>query len=329
MTYVLTRTPFRLSFFGGGSDYPAWYLEHGGAVMSTAIDRYCYLTVRDYPNLYNLAYRVVWRHIENVGSSAEILHPAVRGAVRKLRRDDEGPLEIHHQSDLPARSGIGSSSSFSVGLLLALRALRGDRPDAHALALEAIDLERIELGETVGSQDQMAAAHGGVNVFRFNTDGSIVRESLDLSASVEAALRDHLVMVFTGRRQPASLLADKIVRELPEKARAIARMTEMVNEATPLMREGRLDAVGELLHESWMLKRSLTCAVAGPRIDDIYARARRAGAYGGKLMGVGGAGFMMFLVPPERHAELELAVSPHPMISVGPDHEGATVLFRG
>ena len=198
---IVSRTPYRMSFFGGGTDYPQWYLKEGGAVLSTTIDKYCYISCRYLPPFFNIKHRVVWSHIETVNTISEILHPAVREGLRYLEFDDSVGLEIHHQGDLPARSGIGSSSSFSVGLIHALTALQGQTIEKHEIALRAIELEQDRLKEHVGSQDQMAAAHGGLNVIRFDRSGDIQVEPVAAPSSRVQELQSRLVLLYAGDEQ--------------------------------------------------------------------------------------------------------------------------------
>lgn len=326
MSFVVSRTPFRVSFFGGGTDYPAWYLNHGGVVLSAAIRQYCYITCRYLPPYFQTVHRIVWSHIEVVSSFREILHPAVRAALPALGfRDDQG-LEIHHQGDLPARTGIGSSSSFAVGLINALKALKGETISRHELALAAIDLEQNLLGDTVGSQDQVAAAYGGLNLIRFNTDGSIVVEPLGLSAETMATLESRLLLVYTGSNRFSSDMAKKIVENIDAKNDRLRRMYALTFEAANTLREGRFDDFGRMLDETWQLKRSLDPAISTSAIDQIYQTARAAGALGGKLMGAGGAGFMAFYIPEGAGQSVRKALDGMIQVPFQVDHDGAALL---
>lgn len=310
MIYI-TKTPFRISFFGGGTDYPTWYLRHSGAVLCTSIDKYCYITCRTFPPFFPDAYRIVWSHIENVSSIAEILHPAVREGLRMMNFANERGVEIHHQGDLPARSGMGSSSAFANGLLLALSALQGAPLDKVTLYLRSIELEQERLKESVGSQDQVATAVGGMNLVRFRTDGAIEVQPLRAHPLRLAALNRSLMLFFTGTSRLASSIASELIGSLAEKGPVLERMMEMVQEAAELLRgDGDLDEFGRLLHEGWLLKRSISPAISTPAIDEIYATARRHGALGGKLLGAGGAGFMLFYAPPDAQDALRAAL-PH------------------
>lgn len=325
---IISRTPFRVSFFGGGTDYPEWYLKEGGAVLSTAIDKYCYLTCRYLPPFFSVKHRVVWSHIETVNSISEILHPAVREGLRFLGFDDSTGLEIHHQGDLPARSGIGSSSSFVVGLINALTALRGTFLSSHQLALKAIQLEQEVLRENVGSQDQVATAYGGFNICRFATDGSISVEPVDIPKSRIQELESHLALLYTGSSRLASEVAANVTINLHNQANALKCMLRMVNEGVNILREGTiLDDFGELLHQGWMLKKSLAKEVSNSNVDAIYQTARDHGAIGGKLIGAGGAGFMLLFVPPEKQQQVRQALSHNLWVPFRFEPSGSTIVY--
>lgn len=304
---IITRTPYRISFFGGGSDYPAWYQEHGGAVLSTAIDKYCYLTCRYLPPFFEHRYRILYSMIENVQCVDEIKHPAVRGALQTL--GISRGVEIHHDGDLPARSGMGSSSAFAVGILHALHALQGRLCSKEQLAIEAIHLERDTLGEIVGTQDQIAAAFGGFNAIRFFPDGRFTVEPVYLSPVRMEEFKSHLLLFFTGLSRTASDVAATVVGELKRKGPSILRLVEMVDEAMEVLSTGRIADFGHLLDEAWQLKRSLSPRVTTSAVDDAYAAARAAGALGGKLLGAGGGGFLLVFTPPHRRRHVQKALS--------------------
>jgi D-glycero-alpha-D-manno-heptose-7-phosphate kinase len=323
---IITRTPYRISFFGGGTDYPAWYRRHGGRVLSTTIDKYCYVTARYLPPFFNVRHRIVWSHIETVQSIREILHPAVREGLAMLGYTDATGVEIHHQGDLPARTGVGSSSSFAVGLILALRALRGETPDRHALALEAIALEQDRLGDKVGSQDQTAAAYGGFNVIDFRPDGTIAATPVAAGPDRRRALEDRLMLFYTGLSRMGSEVAADVIANIPAREAQLHRMRALVDRAAEILHGGDLDDFGRLLDETWQLKRQLSALVSNDGIDAIYARARTAGALGGKLLGAGTSGFMLFYVPPGRREAVQDALRDLLHVPVRLDTEGATLL---
>ena len=301
---IITRTPLRVSFFGGGTDYPIWYREHGGAVLSTAIDKCCYITCRRLPPFFDYRSRVSYSKVENVISNDSIEHPAVRGCLKFLGVS-EG-VEIHHVADLPARTGLGTSSAFTVGLLLGLYALKERMRDKHALAQDAIHVEQEVLGEAVGAQDQVIAAYGGFNRINFHTDGTIDVKPLLAPSSRIAELQNHFVLFFTGFARWASEIASEQVKQTPKRQTELTTMFQMVDEAEKIVADSRgpIEDFGRLLHEGWQLKKSLTDKITNPIIDEIYDAGRSAGAIGGKLLGAGGGGFMLFFVPPHRREEV-------------------------
>lgn len=327
MTMTISKTPLRMSFFGGGSDYPAWYLKEGGAVLSTTIDKYCFISCRALPPFFNTKHRIVWSHIELVNSVSEILHPAIREGLRALQFDDSLGLEIHHQGDLPARAGMGSSSAFAVGLIKALLALRKIEIDRYDLALRAIDLEQNWLKENVGSQDQVASAYGGLNVIRFNPGGGIQVEPLALDGAIKERLASHLMLFFTGTSRLASQIALTVIQSLQEKQATIRRMHAMVDEGAAALREGRLDDFGEMLHEGWMLKRGISASISNAHIDELYTTARAAGAIGGKLLGAGSSGFMLFFVPPERRPDVQQALKHYLHVPFHLEESGSQIIY--
>jgi D-glycero-alpha-D-manno-heptose-7-phosphate kinase len=328
MAIVLSRTPFRVSFFGGGSDYPTWFRREGGAVLSAAIDKYAYISCRYLPPFLGVRHRVVWRHVELVDSIAELLHPAVREGLRYLGFDDTRGIELHYQGDLPARSGMGSSSSFVVGLIRALTCLRGIDLDKTKLAEMAIDLEQNVMKENVGSQDQIAATFGGLNTIRFHSDDSFKVEPLGLSVDRERELLSRLVLVFPGHTRIASEVASSVTGNLESRAASVHRMVAMVDEGANILRSGSLDDFGRLLHEAWQAKRSLSERVSSVHIDDLYAAARNAGATGGKLLGAGGTGFLVFYVAPERQAAVRAALGNCLHVPFAIDHSGSSIVYR-
>jgi len=297
---IITRTPLRISFFGGGTDYPVWYRQHGGAVLSTTIDKYCYLNCRWLPPFFEYHSRILYSQTENVQSNSSIKHPSVRGCLQYLGVE-EG-VEIHHIADLPARTGLGTSSAFTVGLLRGLYALRNQMRDRQSLASDAIYVEQELLKECVGAQDQVSAAFGGFNRIAFHHDNSFTVKPVPIPNGRVSELEQNLALYFTGFSRIASDIASDQIRETPNRARQLNEMRQMVDEAEDIITSPHreLTELGRLLHQSWMLKRSLTAKISTDRIDEIYTTARSGGAIGGKLLGAGGGGFMLFFVPPER-----------------------------
>lgn len=304
---IISRTPFRISFFGGGTDYPDWYREHGGAVLSTTIDKYCYISVRELPPFFEHRFRLVYSFVENVKEVSELAHPAARGVLQHLGTSQG--LEIHHDGDLPARSGVGSSSAFTVGLISALRALEGRHISKDELAQEAIHVEHNVIREPVGAQDQISAAFGGFNHITFRQDGSYHVAPLIMQRDRLETLQGHLMLLFTGLSRTAAEIARTQIENLQRRVSELRALNQMVDRAIELLRsQSDLTEFGRLLDEGWMVKRRLSDRVSTPDIDTIYDTARRAGAIGGKLLGAGGGGFLLLFVRPEERAKIRAAL---------------------
>ncbi len=304
---IISRTPFRISFLGGGTDYPVWFREHGGAVLATTIDKYCYISCRYLPPFFEHKTRIAYSRIEQAKSNEEIKHPAVRGVLQHMGITDG--LEIHHDGDLPARTGLGSSSSFTVGLLHSLYALQHIMPSKAELAQTAIHIEQNVVQESVGCQDQVLAAHGGLCRVNFSSNGDIGYTALVMKPERLADFQDHLLLYFTGFSRTASEIAKEQIEKTRQRRVELFAMLQMVQEGISIMVGDRdLSEFGELLHEAWMVKRGLTSRITTPMIDDIYDAARRAGALGGKLLGAGGGGFMLFFAKPEMHQKIHAAL---------------------
>lgn len=303
---IISRTPYRISLFGGGTDYPAWYRKHGGAVLAAAIDKYCYLTCRVLPPFFEHRYRVVWSKIETTQTFSEISHPAVRAVLERFQ--SEQGVEIHHVGDLPARSGMGSSSAFTVGLLHAMYGLQGRMVSKHDLAMESIHLEQEVLRETVGSQDQVTAAFGGFNHIVFHAHGEITVTPVTLPKARLDALNAHLMLFYTGIKRTSSSVSSTYVNALEARKRQLRIMADLTNEAISVLNgTGDLDPLGELMREAWEAKRSLSEEVSPSEVESLLEQALAAGAWGGKLTGAGGGGFLVLLAPPERQAAIREA----------------------
>ncbi|MBI5594722.1 MAG: kinase [Elusimicrobia bacterium] len=323
---IISRTPFRISFFGGGTDYPVWYREHGGSVLATTIDKYCYISCRYLPPFFDHKSRIVYSRVESTNSLEEIQHPAVRECLRLM--DVREGLEIHHDGDLPARTGLGSSSSFTVGLLHTLYALQQRMPSKMDLARGAIKVEQEMIGEAVGCQDQVSASFGGFNRVSFHPDGEISVEPAILPSDRLAALQGRLMLFFTGFARHASVIAEKQVRATPDKRAELGAMHAMVDQALSVLAgTGDLDDFGRMLHESWMLKRSLTDAVSTAQIDEIYEAARSAGALGGKLLGAGGGGFVLIYARPEDQPRIHERLKRLLYVPFRFEHGGSQIIF--
>ena len=294
---IIVRTPFRISFIGGGTDYPVWYKEHGGSVLSTTIDKYCYICCRYLPPFFDYKHAIIYLKSEYVNNIDEIQHPAVREVFRFMNQ--ERGLAIHHDGDLPARSGLGSSSAFTVGLLHALYALKGRMVTKKRLVLDAIHVEQEMIKESVGSQDQAIAAFGGLNRIDFSGNHNIEVSPLTISRTRLDDFQDHLMLFFTGITRIASDVAAKKIYQIPNKQHELNRMREMVGEAVDILNGNNdLSDFGRLLHESWELKKSLADGISNGKINDIYETAIKNGAIGGKLLGAGSGGFILFFFKP-------------------------------
>lgn len=324
---IITRTPFRISFFGGGTDYPSWYREHGGAVLSTSIDKYCYISCRRLPPFFDHKHRIVYSLIENVKHTDEIQHPAVR-AVLKWANIEEG-LEIHHDGDLPARSGLGSSSSFTVGLLNALQALQGQVTNKDGLARDAIHIEQNVIGEHVGSQDQVSAAFGGFNRIDFHANDTFDVAPVILPQQRQQELREHLMLCFTGFSRIASEVAKSKIDNLENREKELKLMRAMVDEAIALLQDRRqpIESFGKLLDTNWHYKRSLSNRVSTPKINEIYNAAIDAGAIGGKILGAGGGGFLLLFAKPEKQAAIRARLGKLIHVPFNFDDSGSRVVL--
>lgn len=323
---IITSTPLRISFFGGGTDYPIWYRQYGGSVLSTTIDKSCFITCRWLPPFFEYHSRVSYTKVENVSENNLIQHPSVRACLEYLGIHDG--IEVHHIADLPARSGLGTSSAFTVGLLLGLYALKNQMRDKQALAEEAIHVEQDVLQEAVGAQDQVSAAYGGFNRINFDTDGSIEVKRMLTSPNRLVELEQNLALYFTGFSRFASEIAQEQLKTTPHKKQELDTMLQLVDEAEAIIASSNrsLDEFGRLLHESWKIKRTLTQKISNASIDEIYEAGLSAGALGGKLLGAGGGGFMLFFVPPEKREALRMRLKKLLCIPFGFSTRGSHVV---
>ena len=301
---IISKTPFRISFFGGGTDYPEWYHENGGSVLATTIDKYCYISCRHLPPFFEHKHRIVYSKIESVKTTEEIQHPVVRAVLSNLSITDG--LEIHHDADLPARSGLGSSSSFTVGLINVLNALKGLQISKQDLAKQATYIEQEVLKETVGSQDQVLAAFGGFNRIDFHPDDSFNISPVIINKDLVEQLQSHMLLFFTGLSRFSSDIARDKVSNFTNRFQELTRIKEMVDEGMSILQSPSTPIMdlGKLMHESWKLKRSLSVKVSTPKIDEIYEAGIKAGATGGKILGAGGGGFILFFAEPKNHKKI-------------------------
>lgn len=298
---IITKTPFRMSFFGGGTDMESFFIKHGGAVLSTTFDKYCYVNVRHLPRFFDYSTELSYSRTERVTSIEDIEHPAVRNAMKML---DMHEIRLTYEADLPARSGLGTSSSFAVGMLNAFYALKGKYADKRKLADEAIYLERVLCEEAGGWQDQIAASFGGFNRINFNTDGTYDVQPVIISPERKKNLNDNLMMFFTGFTRFSSDVqkANAGTKETQEaKEKRYLKMLSLVDKAEQILTDKttNLDNFGRLLDHTWKLKKQTGSAVSTNSIDALYEKGIQAGALGGKLLGAGGGGFLVFYVQPE------------------------------
>lgn len=303
---IITKTPFRMSFFGGGTDFPGFYEQHGGAVISTTFDKYCYVTVRHLPRFFEYSTQLVYSKMEYVSAIEDIEHPAIREAMKFL---DMHEMRIAYDADLPARSGLGTSSSFAVGLLNAFYSLKGKFADKRKLADEAIYLERVLCKESGGIQDQIAAAFGGLNRINFNAEGYTV-EPIIISPERKKILNENMMLFFTGFSRFSSDIQKGTETALKDKTKELLEMLSLVDDAQNILTSKcDINEFGRLLNHTWELKRGIASKISTNAIDELYAKAMQAGALGGKLLGAGGGGFLLFYVEKEKQEAVKVAMS--------------------
>lgn len=296
---IITRTPFRMSFFGGGTDMKDFFMEHGGAVISTTFDKYCYVIVRHLPRFFDYSTELSYSKIERVTNIDAIEHPAVKNAMKML---DMHEIRLTYEADLPARSGLGTSSSFAVGMLNAFYALKGKYAGKKKLADDAIYLERALCNESGGWQDQIAASYGGFNRINFNKDGTYDVYPLIIHPDRKKQLDDNLMMFFTGFTRFSSDMQKANAKGYHDKTKQLLEMLDLVDQAQKILtdKSADLDDFGRMLDHTWKLKRQTGGAITTNSIDELYQRGIDAGALGGKLLGAGGGGFLVFYVQPEK-----------------------------
>lgn len=324
---IITRTPFRISFFGGGTDYPAYYLKHGGSVLSTTINKYCYITLRNLPPFFKYNYLIRYRFREEHTEREDIQHPSVRHCLQYMGVNRG--VEVVHTSDLPARSGIGSSSAFTVGLLHGLTGMKGKILTKRQLAGAAIHVEQNLIKENVGSQDQVAVAFGGFNRVDFNCDGTFYVQPMTIPEEKLVKLQDHLMFFYTGQSRIAEEIAAEQVSRMETLEERMSRMKGMVERAIDILNTETEDITrfGELLHEAWEIKSKLTNRVSSKWVDKLYTDALGAGAIGGKLCGAGGGGFLLLFVPPENQEAVKRSLDSALYVPFRFENLGSQVIF--
>ncbi len=322
---IITQTPFRMSFFGGGTDLPVFFNRHGGAVLSTTFDKYAYVTVRQLPPFFDYKTHITYSKDEKVSENSQIAHPAIRNAMEWLGMRD---IRMTYEADLPARSGLGTSSSFAVGMLSAFYALKGQYADKTRLANDAIYLERELCREAGGLQDQIAASFGGFNRINFTQDGYSVNPVV-ISPERKAQLNDCLMLFFTGFSRFGFEIQKETEASAQDKTKELEQMKGLVDEAERILydRTVSLDEFGRLLDYTWRLKRGISSRISTDSIDEQYERAMEAGALGGKLLGAGGGGFLLFYVPPERQAAVREALAGQMHVPFRFENEGTKIIY--
>ena len=303
---IITQTPFRMSFFGGGTDFEGFYKEHGGAVLSTSFDKYCYVNVKHLPRFFDYSTELMYAKTERVTNIDDIQHPAIRNAMKML---DMHEIRLTYEADLPARSGLGTSSSFAVGMLNAFYALKGKYADKRKLADDAIYLERVLCAEKGGIQDQIAASFGGFNRIDFNADGYTVNPVI-ISPEKKRQLNDNLMLFFTGFSRFSSDIQQQAEKSMKEKTAELLEMLSLVDDAERILTsKADLNDFGDLLHQTWVLKRGISTGISTSSIDMLYEKALNAGARGGKLLGAGGGGFLLFYAEKDKQPSVRKALS--------------------
>ena len=322
---IIIRTPFRISFFGGGTDYPAWYREHGGSVISTTINKYSFLVLRKLPKIFDYNYRVRYYEKQETQEIDDISIPVIREAIKYMNYQQG--VDITHHGDLPNRTGIGSSSSFSVSLLHGLSVLKNENITKRQLALEAIHLEQEILGESVGSQDQVAAAFGGFNRINFGGESEFLCTPLPLKKSTLKELESWVQLFFREQLRNAHDIADKKITNIKNKKINLKDMQDLVIEAESVLFSDNIYRFANLLNDQWMIKKEMEESISNSDIDDIYKKGIKAGAVGGKLLGAGGGGFILFLTPPERHEHVRNALQLKE-VPVDFEHLGSQMIYH-
>jgi D-glycero-alpha-D-manno-heptose-7-phosphate kinase len=323
---IVSRTPHRISFFGGGTDYPTWYLNKGGKVIGTTINKYCYITCRELPPFFEHKHHIVYSHTEDISELDDIRHPSVRETFKYL--NIQNGLSIHHDGDIPARSGMGSSSAFTVGLLNTLYAVDGKIVSKRELMKEAIYIEQELIKENVGSQDQAFAAYGGFNLIEFLKSGDIDVKPIIMPIERLNNFQAKFMLFFSGISRIASEVAGEQIKNTAKNTKNLSKMIEVTEEAYKVLTNGQSDFrhFGELLHETWLLKKTLSTQVSTSMIDKMYDTAMKNGAVGGKLLGAGGGGFMLLYAEPESQGQIKEALKDYLHIPFQFDFSGSKII---
>jgi len=324
---IISRTPFRISFLGGGTDYPDWFKENGGSVLSTTIDKYCYITCRYMPPFFDYKYLLRYYKREEVKRVDEINHPTIRETIKLL--NVEKGIELVHYADLPAQSGLGSSSTFTVGFLNALHILQKKMVSKIDLAKKAIYIEQFLIKENVGSQDQCAAAIGGLNNIKFYDNNKIISNKLNITNERKILLQDNLLLFFTGLARSASKTAEEQIKNIKSKKIDLNEMVKSVDIGIGILENSsNLNDFGYLLHEQWQIKKSLSSLITNSFIDDIYDKGIKSGAKGGKLLGAGAGGFILFYAEKEFHQSIKDSLKTFLHVPFNFEDKGSTIIYK-
>ncbi|MDA9816104.1 kinase [Alphaproteobacteria bacterium] len=325
---INTRTPFRITLFGGGTDYPEWYKEFGGKTINACIDKYCYISIRDLPPFFNYKWRLRYFITEEVSSISEIKHPSIKESLKYFNLKDG--LEIVHQGDLPSRSGLGSSSAFTVGMVNAISGFQGKVITKRNLALTSINIEQNKIGEAVGSQDQVAAAYGGFNYTEFSKENEFSVTPISLDNKNLEKLQSHLLLCFTGLTRNAAEIAATQIEFTKSKKIDLKDVMAICDEGYKCLSQNYyyIAEIGRLLDEQWKIKKNLTKLISNSRIDEIYEIGKLNGAMGGKLLGAGGGGFMLFIADPKYHLEIKRALSEKMFVPFKFDFDGSKIIYQ-
>jgi D-glycero-alpha-D-manno-heptose-7-phosphate kinase len=324
---LISRAPVRISFFGGGTDYPEYFLRHGGAVLATAIDKFSYVTASPFPShLFDYLIRVSYRKVELVKTVDDVEHKVYRECLKFCGLDKD--IELHNVADLPAFTGLGSSSAFTVSVLQALHSFKGEFVKPLDLAYEAIYVERHLVNDRVGCQDQLMSAMGGFNLVEFRTEEDIIVNRVAISPQRLAEFEAHIFIVFTGIKRRAAQVVEKQLKRVADNTETLKKMRQMVDQGWDILTNNQsLSAFGELLHEAWVAKRSLDTSISNAEIDHLYQLGQEAGAWGGKLLGAGAGGFILFFAPPEVHPKLAKTFANHQVLSIKINAPGSQIIF--
>lgn len=324
---ILVQTPLRISFVGGGTDFEDFYRRYPGRVLSTSIDKHFYIGANQrFDGMIKLSYS----ETELVSHRDHVKHRLIKPALHKV--GIENGIDINSLSDMPAHKtglGLGSSSSFTVGLLHALYALQGKEISPAELAHQACDIEIGQAQAPIGKQDQYAAAFGGLNMISFNIDGSVSVEPVLVSEAIKEEFQNHLLMFFTGKERSADTILSEQKSNIKDKFEALKKMSDMVPVFAGALSKGDFAAMGQLLHQNWLLKKSLAGGISNQHLDDMYETALQNGVYGGKILGAGGGGFLLVMAPPKKHVTIKKALGQYQYIPMRFSNEGSKVVFQG